>query len=56
MKCGVDIALTGYPHHVICRVFQNNPDSVPRFCTQIKDDKEGHKLTVRLHEALKNED
>lgn len=40
----------------ICRVFQNNPDSVPRFYTQIKDDKEGHKLTVRLHEALKNED
>ncbi len=40
----------------ICRVFQNNPDSIPRFCTQIKGGKEGSKLTARLHEALKNED
>lgn len=40
----------------ICRVFQNNPDSISCFCTQIKSDKEGHELAARLHEALKNKD
>lgn len=40
----------------ICRVFQNNSDSIPRFCTQIENNKEGRGLTVKLHEALKKED
>lgn len=36
----------------LCRVFQKNPDSIPRFCNQIRDSENGQILTEKLQEAL----
>lgn len=36
----------------LCRVFQKNPDSIPRFCSQIKDGEDGQILTEKMLEAL----
>lgn len=37
---------------MLCRVFQKNPDSIPRFCSQLRDSENGQILTEKLHEAL----
>lgn len=37
---------------MLCRVFQNNPDSIPQFCSQLRDGEDGQVLTERLHDAL----
>lgn len=37
---------------MLCRVFQKNPDSIPRFCSQLRDGENGQILTEKLHEAL----
>lgn len=37
---------------MLCRVFQKNPDSIPRFCNQLRDGENGQILTEKLHEAL----
>lgn len=39
----------------ICRVFQNNPDSIPRFCNQIRSGEDGQELTGKFYEALDND-
>lgn len=31
----------------LCRVFQKNPDSIPRFCSQIKGGEDGQILTEK---------
>ena len=36
----------------LCRVFQKNPDSIPHFCSQIKDGEDGQILTEKMLEAL----
>ncbi|MDL2210253.1 hypothetical protein LJC26_05565 [Desulfovibrio sp. OttesenSCG-928-O18] len=36
----------------ICQVFQNNLDSIPRFCDQLRDGENGQVLTAKLREAL----
>lgn len=37
---------------MLCRVFQKNPNSIPRFCNQLRDSENGQILTEKLHEAL----
>lgn len=37
---------------MLCRVFQKNPDSIPRFCSGLRDGEDGKILTEKLHEAL----
>lgn len=37
---------------MLCRVFQKNPNSIPRFCNQLRDRENGQILTEKLHEAL----
>lgn len=37
---------------MLCRVFQKNPDSIPRFCSQLRDGEDGQILTEKLHDAL----
>lgn len=36
----------------LCRVFQKNPDSIPRFCSQIRDSENGQVFTQKLQKAL----
>ena len=36
----------------ICRVSQKNPDSIPRFCGQIRNGENGQTLSAKLQEAL----
>lgn len=36
----------------LCRVFHNNPDSIPRFCDQIRDGENGQILTEKLRTVL----
>lgn len=36
----------------LCRVFQKNPDSIPRFCSQISDGEHGTMLAEIIHKAL----
>lgn len=37
---------------MLCRVFQKNPDSIPRFCGQLRDSEDGQILTEKSHDAL----
>lgn len=36
----------------LCRVFQNNSDSIPRFCEQLRDGENGQVLAEKLRNAL----